>query len=48
MFVAEAYTNIPGQFVKIEDVLNDVENILNGTLDDVEESKFLFIGKYNG
>ena len=48
MFVAEAYTNIPGQFVKIEDVLNDVENILNGTLDDVEESKFLSIGKYNG
>ncbi len=48
MFVAEAYTNIPGQFVKIEDVLNDVENILNGTLDDVDESKFLFIGKYNG
>ena len=48
MFVAEAYTNIPGQFVKIEDVLNDVEHILNGTLDDVEESKFLFIGKYNG
>ena len=48
MFVAEAYTNIPGQFVMIEDVLNDVENILNGTLDDVEESKFLFIGKYNG
>lgn len=48
MFVAEAYTNIPGQFVKIEDVLNDVENILNGTLDDVEESKFLFIGKFNG
>lgn len=48
MFVAEAYTNIPGQFVKIEDILNDVENILNGTLDDVEESKFLFIGKYNG
>lgn len=48
MFVAEAYTNIPGQFVKIEDVLSDVENILNGTFDDVEESKFLFIGKYNG
>lgn len=48
MFVAEAYTNIPGQFVKIEDVLTDVENILNGTLDDVDESKFLFIGKYNG
>ena len=45
MFVAEAYTGIPGQFVKIEDVLNDVENILAGKYDDIDESKFLFIGK---
>ena len=27
MFVAQNYTNIPGKFVKIEDVLIDVENI---------------------
>ena len=47
MFVAEPYTNIPGQFVKIEDILIDVENILNGTYDNVDESKFLFIGKYH-
>lgn len=47
MFVAEPFTNIPGQFVKIEDVLIDVENILNGVYDNVEESKFLFIGKYH-
>lgn len=46
MFVAESYTNIPGQFVKIEDILNDVENILKGTYDDVDESKFLYIGAY--
>ena len=45
MFVAEPYTGIPGQFVKIEDVLDDVENILSGKYDDVDESKFLFIGK---
>lgn len=45
MFVAEAYTGIPGQFVKLEDVLNDVENILSGKYDDIDESKFLFIGK---
>lgn len=45
MFVAEAYTGIPGQFVKIEDVLNDVEGILSGKYDDIDESKFLFIGK---
>ena len=48
MFVAEPFTNIPGEFVKIEDILNDVENILKGTYDNVDESKFLFIGKYNG
>ena len=47
MFVAEPFTNIPGQFVKIEDVLMDVENMLNGTYDNVDESKFLFIGKYH-
>ncbi len=48
MFVAEPYTNIPGEFVKIEDILLDVENILNGVYDNIDESKFLFIGKYNG
>lgn len=47
MFVAEPFTNIPGEFVKIEDVLIDVENILNGTYDSIDESKFLFIGKYH-
>lgn len=48
MFVAETFTNIKGEFVNIEDVLNDVENILNGKYDDVDESKFRYIGKYNG
>ena len=48
MFVAEPYTNIPGQFVDIKDILDDVENILNGKYDDVDESKFRYIGKYNG
>ena len=47
MFVAEPYTSIPGQFVKIEDVLIDVENILNGAYDDADEGKFLYIGKYH-
>ena len=40
MFVAENYTNIKGQFVKLEDVLTDVENILNGTYDNIDEDKF--------
>lgn len=47
MFVAEDYTNIKGEFVKIEDLLNDVENILNGKYDDVSEDKFSFIGSYH-
>ncbi len=48
MFVAQNYTNIPGKFVKIEDVLIDVENILTGVYDGEDESKFLFIGDYHG
>ena len=48
MFVAENYTNIKGQFVKIENLLNDIENILNGKYDQIDESKFLYIGDCNG
>ena len=48
MFVAENFTGIPGQFVDIDDVLTDVEDILNGKYDDVDENRFLYIGKYNG
>ena len=48
MFVAEQYTNIPGQFVDIKDILDDVEGILTGKYDDMDESKFRYIGKING
>ena len=48
MFVAEPYTNIPGQFVDIKDVLDDVEGILTGKYDNIDESKFRYIGKVNG
>lgn len=44
MFVAEQFTGIPGQFVKIEDILDDVEGILNGDYDDIDEPRFLYIG----
>ena len=47
MFVAENFTSIPGQFVDIDDVLQDVEDILNGKYDNVDENKFLYIGKCN-
>lgn len=45
MFVAEQFTGIPGQFVAIEDVLNDVEKILLGEYDEVDEGAFSYIGK---
>ena len=46
MFVAEQYTNMKGQIVSIEEILDDVENILNGTYDDKSEDDFLYIGSY--
>ena len=46
MYVAEQYTGIPGQFVKIEDVLDDVEAILDGRCDDADEQDFTYIGAY--
>ena len=48
MFVAENYTGITGELVDIKDVLNDVENILNGKYDEIDESKFAYIGKFEG
>lgn len=47
-FVAENYTGMKGTYVKIEDVLTDVENILTGKFDNVDEIKFSYIGHYKG
>ena len=44
MFVAEQYTNIKGQLVSIEDTLDDIEGLLAGTYDEVDESRFMYIG----
>lgn len=44
MFVAEQFTNIPGKYVQIENVLDDVEAILEGKFDTTDESRFLYIG----
>lgn len=46
MFVAESFTNMQGAYVDIKDVLEDVEGILEGKYDDVDESNFLYIGAY--
>ncbi len=48
LYASESFTNMPGVQVGIEDILNDVENILNGTYDYIDELSFLYIGKYNG
>ena len=44
MFVAEQYTGMKGELVSIEDTLDDVDAILNGEYDDIDESNFMFIG----
>ena len=44
MFVSEQFTGIPGQFVDIADVLNDVGDILSGRFDVNDESEFYYIG----
>ena len=46
MYVAEQYTGIPGEFVAIGDVLDDVEAILDGRCDHVDEQDFTYIGAY--
>ena len=48
LFVSENYTGIPGEMVDIEDTLKDVEDILNGVYDDLDEEKLLYRGKLNG
>ena len=46
--VAEAYTGLKGTRVDIKDVLVDVDGILSGKYDNVDESRFAYIGNYKG
>jgi F-type H+-transporting ATPase subunit beta len=43
-FVAEQFTGIPGQFVKIEETIDSFEAILNGEADDIPEQAFYLVG----
>jgi F-type H+-transporting ATPase subunit beta len=43
-FVAEQFTGIPGQFVKIEDTIKGFNSILNGEVDDLPEQAFYLVG----
>lgn len=47
LFVSENYTGKKGKLVVIKDTLNDVEGILDGKYDDVEESNLLYRGSLN-
>ncbi|MBP7462874.1 MAG: F0F1 ATP synthase subunit beta [Bacteroidales bacterium] len=42
--VAEAFTNIPGAFVKIEDTIKGFKMILDGDVDKYPENAFLLVG----
>jgi F-type H+-transporting ATPase subunit beta len=44
MFVTEHFTGIPGQFVELDDVLRDTEDILEGRYDHHDEDDFSYIG----
>ena len=47
LFVSENYTGKPGKMVNIKDTLNDVQDILEGKYDDVDESSLLYRGSLN-
>jgi F-type H+/Na+-transporting ATPase subunit beta len=43
-YVAEQFTNIPGQYVKIEDTVRGFKEIIEGKHDNLNESDFLYVG----
>src|SRR5207253_10183258 len=44
MFVAEAFTSQPGQYVKVEDTIKGFREIIDGVHDALPESAFYMIG----
>jgi F-type H+-transporting ATPase subunit beta len=46
-FVAEQFTGLKGQFVKIEDTIEGFKAILDGKCDDVPEQAFYLVGDLN-
>jgi F-type H+-transporting ATPase subunit beta len=43
-FVGEKFTNIPGEYVKIEDTIRGFKEILEGNCDDMPEQAFYMVG----
>lgn len=46
-FVAQQFTGMAGQFVKIEDTISGFKAILNGECDDIPEQAFYLVGDLN-
>jgi F-type H+-transporting ATPase subunit beta len=42
--VAEVFSGIPGQYVKLEDTIKGFREILDGKLDELAEGDFYMIG----
>ena len=42
--VAEAFTNIPGEYVKIEDTVRGFKGLVEGDYDDIPEQAFFLVG----
>jgi len=43
-FVAEQFTGMQGRYVSLEDTVSGFEAILNGEVDNLPESAFMFVG----
>ncbi len=42
--VAEAFTGVPGKYVKLEDTIRGFKGIIDGKYDDLPEGAFLYVG----
>jgi len=43
-FVAEPYTEVPGEYVRLADTLSGFKALLEGRYDDLPEQAFAFVG----
>ena len=43
-FVAEIFTGMPGQYVKLDETIKGFQMILSGELDDLPEAAFYLVG----
>ncbi|HKZ72336.1 MAG TPA: F0F1 ATP synthase subunit beta, partial [Nitrospirota bacterium] len=43
-FVAEAFTGIPGKYVKLQDTIKGFKMIIDGKVDDLPEQAFYMVG----